>query len=73
MDSPNKHVLEGKWRQIRGEVKEQWGKLSDNQLDRINGQYDQLVGVLQETYGYTTEKAREEVDRFVSRIDHDRP
>jgi uncharacterized protein YjbJ (UPF0337 family) len=65
--SMNQDALAGKWRRVRGKVKEQWGKLSDSQLDQVNGQYDQLVGLLQETYGYTTDKAREELDKFIER------
>lgn len=48
----NKDALEGKWKQIRGHVKETWGDLTDDELDQIAGHYDQLVGVLQEKYGY---------------------
>jgi uncharacterized protein YjbJ (UPF0337 family) len=66
---PNQPILQGKWNQIKGKVKEQWGKLTDSQIDQVDGKYDQLVGLLQETYGYTTDKAREEVDKFISRLD----
>ena len=64
----NRDVLEGKWKQVRGKVKEQWGKLNDKQLDQIGGRYEQLVGQIQETYGYTAEKARQEVDRFIQNL-----
>ncbi len=65
----NQDVLEGKWKQVRGQVKQQWGKLTDNQLDRIKGRTEELVGLLQENYGYTQERAQKEVDDFVQRID----
>ncbi len=65
----NQDVLEGKWKQVRGQVKQQWGRLTDNQLDRIKGRTEELVGLLQENYGYTQERAQKEVDDFVQRID----
>ena len=51
----NTDILEGKWKQIRGEAKAWWGKLTDNDLDRVAGKFDVLVGLLQEKYGYTRE------------------
>ena len=68
----NKDILEGKWKQMRGKVKQQWGKLTDDQLDRINGRYDELTGLIQENYGYTVEKARQEIDDFINRHDLER-
>jgi uncharacterized protein YjbJ (UPF0337 family) len=62
----NKDILEGKWKQIRGEAKAWWGKLNDNDLDRAAGKFDVLVGVLQEKYGYTRQQAAEEVDKRVT-------
>lgn len=64
----NPNVLEGKWKEVRGRVKEQWGRLNDKQLDQIGGRYEQLVGQIQQTYGYTAEKARQEVDRFIQKL-----
>ncbi len=68
MNTPNRDILMGKWKQIRGRVKEQWGKLTDNQIDQINGNYDRLVGALQENYGYTREKAMQETDRWIDNM-----
>ena len=59
----NKDILKGKWRQIKGEVKKQWGDLTDDELDRIDGSYDKMVGKLQEKYGYNKQKAERETDR----------
>lgn len=59
----NKDVFEGKWKQIRGEARSWWGKLTDDDLDRIGGRLDSLVGVLQERYGYTRQQAMDEIDR----------
>jgi uncharacterized protein YjbJ (UPF0337 family) len=44
--------VEGNWKQIKGKVEEQWGRLTDDDLDVINGNRDQLEGLIQERYGY---------------------
>jgi len=62
----NKDVLEGKWKQVRGEAKAWWGKLTDDDLDRAAGKVDVLAGLLQERYGYTRERAVEEIDKRVT-------
>ena len=62
----NKDVFEGKWKQIRGEAKAWWGKLTDDDLDRAAGKYDVLAGLLQEKYGYTRAHAIEEIDKRVT-------
>lgn len=56
--------VEGNWKQFRGKVKEQWGKLTDDDLDVIGGKRDQLEGKLQERYGYAKDQARQEVDSW---------
>lgn len=62
----NKDIIEGKWKQIRGEAKAWWGKLTDDDLDRAAGKFDVLTGLLQEKYGYTRQRAADEIDRRVS-------
>ena len=59
----NKDIFEGKWKQMRGQVKGWWGKLTDDDLDRVGGKYDQLVGLIQEKYGYTRERVEDELDK----------
>jgi uncharacterized protein YjbJ (UPF0337 family) len=59
----NKDVIEGKWKQLRGEVKKWWGQLTDDDLDTVAGNRDKLIGKLQERYGYAKERAEEEIDR----------
>jgi uncharacterized protein YjbJ (UPF0337 family) len=56
----NDDVFEGKWKQIRGQAKIWWGRLTDDDLDKVNGKYEQLLGLLQEKYGYTREQAEAE-------------
>ena len=62
----NKDVFEGKWKQMRGQAKDWWGKLTDDDLDRVGGKFDLFVGLLQEKYGYTRERAEEEIDRVTA-------
>lgn len=56
----NDDVLAGKWKQMRGQVKEWWGKLTDDDLDKAAGRSEQMVGLIQEKYGYTRERAQDE-------------
>jgi len=56
----NNNVFEGKWKQMRGQAKVWWGKLTDDDLEKVGGHYDKLIGVLQERYGYTQQQAEEE-------------
>ena len=60
----NKDQLQGKWLQMKGAVKAQWGKLTNDDLDQMNGNLERLVGVVQERYGYARERAEKEVDEF---------
>ena len=61
----NRDVLAGQWKQVRGKAKQTWAKLTDNDLDRITGRFDELAGLVQERYGYTREKAEKEVTHFI--------
>lgn len=62
-------VLVGNWHQLRGQIKMWWNKLTDTDLDEINGSYDILVSVLMEKYGYTTQRAEEEVQRRLGQFE----
>ena len=53
-----------KWHQIRGSVKQEWGKLTDDDLDVIDGKQDQLEGRLQQRYGYAKDQAKKEIDAW---------
>ncbi len=65
----NKDILEGKWTQFRGSIRETWGKLTDDDLDRIAGKWDKLVGSVQEKYGYTREEAESQVDKLMKKLE----
>jgi uncharacterized protein YjbJ (UPF0337 family) len=60
----NSDQMQGKWKQMKGAVKERWGKLTDDDLDVINGQSEQLIGKIQERYGVAREAAQKQVDEW---------
>ena len=59
-------MMQAKWKQLRGKAKEKWGELTDDDLDKVEGQFDQLVGVVQEKYEMTRSKAEAEVNDFLT-------
>ena len=61
----NEDVVRGKWNQLKGEIKSQWGKLTDDDLDRIEGDTQKLIGKIQERYGYARDQAKREVDDYL--------
>lgn len=61
----NDDVLSGMWKQIKGQVKQQWGRLTDDDIDRISGKRDEVIGLIQERYGWEKERAEMEVDDFL--------
>ena len=63
----NTDILQGKWHQLKGSVKAQWGKLTDDELDQVDGNAEKLVGLVQERYGYAKQRAEQEVDSFLAR------
>jgi uncharacterized protein YjbJ (UPF0337 family) len=60
----NKDLFEGKWHEYKGKLKEKWGKLTDDDLTRINGKKEELLGKLQTHYGYTKDMAAKELADF---------
>lgn len=56
----NEDILKGKWKQLKGNMRKMWGKLTDDDVDQINGSYETLVGKIQERYGHTREAAEKE-------------
>ena len=63
----NADVIKGKWHQLKGEVKSRWGKLTDDDLDRVEGDSEKLIGRVQERYGYARHDAEREVNDFFDR------
>jgi len=60
----NRDRIEGNWKQIKGKVKQQWGRLTDDDLDRIEGNYDMLSGRLQEAYGISQDEAEKRISEW---------
>lgn len=65
----NKDIFEGKWKQMLAQIKASWGKLTDDDLEQVGGKYEKFIGLLQEKYGMTRERAEDEVNRQV--VEHD--
>jgi uncharacterized protein YjbJ (UPF0337 family) len=63
----NQDILKGRWSQLKGELKTQWGKLTDNDITQIEGQRDKLVGKVRERYGLAREDAERQVDDWLER------
>jgi uncharacterized protein YjbJ (UPF0337 family) len=61
----NRDTLKGQWMQVKGKIREQWGKLTDDDLDKIQGNAEMLLGKIQEHYGRTREQAEKELDRWL--------
>ena len=68
----NTDQLEGKWKQLAGQVRQKWGHLTDSDIQVIAGKRDVLIGRVQERYGLAKEKATSEVDGFLKTL-HDQP
>lgn len=64
----NSDMIAGNWKQLTGKVKEQWGKLTDDDLTVIEGKRDQLVGRVQERYGIAKDKAEEQVSSWEKKL-----
>ena len=60
-------ILKGQWKQIKGSVQKNWGKLTNDEVDQIQGDSNKLIGKLQEKYGYTRSQAESEVNKFLNK------
>lgn len=63
----NQDIIQGKWTQLKGQLKETWGKLTDDDLDTIAGKRDQFVGKIQERYGLAKDAAERQVDDWYAK------
>ena len=63
----NKDMMQGKWHELKGQVKQQWGKLTDDDLTRLSGKREELTGVLQQRYGYGKAQAELEINSWLSK------
>ena len=60
--------IEGNWKQVKGQVKEKWGKLTDDELEQIKGRREHLEGKIQERYGIAKDQVKKDVDAWYSSI-----
>lgn len=67
------NIVEGNWKQFKGKVKTQWGKLTDDHLDQIDGKRIELAGRIQETYGITKDEVEQQIKDFEANNKDDRP
>jgi uncharacterized protein YjbJ (UPF0337 family) len=58
-------ILTGKWHELRGKVRQQWGKLTDDDVTKLNGKTEELAGVLQQRYGYGKAQAENEIQKWL--------
>lgn len=65
----NEDIIRGNWTQIKGKLRQQWGKLTDDQISQMRGSYEELAGKLQAAYGYRQDEAKKEIDSFIKRND----
>ena len=65
----NDDILAGKWKQVRGNARQWWGKLTDDDLDRMTGKTEELAGKLQERYGWSRDRAYDEIKRRLRELD----
>lgn len=60
----NKDILNGNWKELKGKIQKVWGRLTDDDLKKVEGNMNELSGRLQKVYGYTKEEATAEIDSF---------
>ncbi|TAK91435.1 MAG: CsbD family protein [Burkholderiaceae bacterium] len=60
----NRDIIEGNWKQLKGKVKQQWGKLTDDAVDKINGDRELLAGKIQEAYGVDRDEAKKQIEAW---------
>jgi len=64
----NWNIVESKWKQMAGSVKERWGEMTDNEIAETHGKRDQLEGLLQQKYGLTQQAAAEQIDEWANKL-----
>jgi len=69
----NEDVVKGQWKQLKGRIRERWGKLTDDDLERIKGDRDILIGKIQEHYGRSREQAEDDLARWLEVEQHETP
>ncbi|STY30067.1 stress response protein [Legionella wadsworthii] len=66
----NRNIFQGKWTEIKGQMKQAWGKLTDDDLTQIEGNQEEIYGKLRKHYGYSQDEAKKAVEDFQKKIHH---
>lgn len=61
----NKDIVKGNWKELKGKLKQQWSKFTDDEVGQMQGTYEELAGALQKNYGYEKEQAEKEIESFL--------
>lgn len=69
----NAEIFKGKWKEIKGDVRRRWGKLTDNEVEEIAGTEEMLIGLLQKSYGYAREEAERDYEEFMMGLQKGEP
>lgn len=67
----NKDILKGHWNELKGKIKQQWGELTDDEITKIQGNIDELNGLIQKKYGYKKEEAEKVIDKFIEKCGYE--
>jgi len=65
MQNGTQEIMLGKWHELKGKVKQKWGKLTDDDVTQMSGRMEELAGVLQQRYGYDKAQAEQEINRWL--------
>jgi len=68
-DAMNWDRIEGNWKQLKGKVREQWGRLTDDEFEQIGGKRDRLAGSLRESYGIAQDEAEKQIQDFAAKVE----
>ena len=65
----NWDIIKGKWRQLKGDARKQWGKLTDSDWEEVAGEKDKFLGKLQERYGWSREQAERDAENYFRHVE----
>lgn len=64
----NRDIAEGKWKHLKGQIREKWGELTDDDIDQVEGSSDRFIGILQERYGLAREEAKKQFEELKKKV-----
>lgn len=68
----NKDIIQGKWQEVKGKVRQQWADFTDDDVAHMKGSYEELAGKIQKKYGYEKDRAEKEIDAFIAKNHFDK-